>query len=354
MSNPIVRELRRAWSDSRPLTATCVLMLAAFVASVAGIFLDHRTITGVPAWLKPAKFAISTALFSGTLAWLLRYLTIWPIQLRTAGWTVGMLLTLEVAVIDVQAARGTTSHFNASSTLDAGLFTAMGIAIGIVWMASIVFLAALFRQRFADPAFGWSLRLGMLITILGCASGGLMVRATPQQVQVMHAGGRPAAVGAHTVGAPDGGPGLPGLGWSTQHGDLRVPHFFGLHGIQILPILYCVVLRRRRQAGQAGSDLRAVAVAAASYLAFAGILGWQALRGQSIVAPDRATLLAFGIWLALSVGGIAVARWPGKAARQELIVGEIPWAEAHGGTLKRAPLGVCRKRFRWLKPTAAR
>src|SRR2546430_13317603 len=59
----IKTEIRKAWSDSAPLTTTAVVMLVAFVASVAGIFLDDRIITGVPAWLKPAKFAISYAVF---------------------------------------------------------------------------------------------------------------------------------------------------------------------------------------------------------------------------------------------------------------------------------------------------
>jgi len=42
---------------------------------------------------------------------------------------------------------------------------------------------------------------------------------------------------SHTVGAPDGGLGLPILNWSIDHGDIRIPHFMGLHALQLLPVI---------------------------------------------------------------------------------------------------------------------
>lgn len=66
---------------------------------------------------------------------------------------------------------------------------------------------------FANPAWGWSLRLALPITVIGSAAGGLMVRTTPEQQlhrEVFYRDG-------HTVGMPDGGPGLPGIGWSAEH-----------------------------------------------------------------------------------------------------------------------------------------
>src|SRR5262245_18783596 len=76
--------LGRWWATDRPLTAVGVVMIAVFAASVIGIVVDPRTITGMPAWLKPAKFAASTAIYSLTLAWIFSYLPDWPRVRRTA------------------------------------------------------------------------------------------------------------------------------------------------------------------------------------------------------------------------------------------------------------------------------
>jgi hypothetical protein len=271
----VVNMIRKIWSNSPPLAAASLLMLAAFLCSLAGIYLDPRTITGAPAWLKPAKFGVSTAIYTGTLAWLFGYITVWPRFKRAAGVIISAVVVLEVAIIDVQAARGTTSHFNVGTTLDAILFGIMAVAILILWLASVGLVVALFRQRFADPAWGWALRLGMLISVIGASLGGVMTRPTPAQLESLARHERVRVAGAHTVGAPDGGPGLPVVGWSSQHGDLRVPHFFGLHGVQIIPLFAWLIQRRRTSTG--------ILIFAGGYLTFIALLTWQALAGRPIV-----------------------------------------------------------------------
>src|SRR5271170_5329551 len=94
-------ELRRLWNQSAPLTATTALMLAAFAGSLLGILFDPRVITGMPAWLKPAKFAISIAIYSATLAWLFRYVQVWPRFKRVAGWVISIVGIAEVVIIDI-------------------------------------------------------------------------------------------------------------------------------------------------------------------------------------------------------------------------------------------------------------
>lgn len=293
----IKREFARFWKDSPALTGVSCLMLAVLIPSVAGIFLDPRTITGAPAWLKPSKFAISTAIYAISIAWLFRYLTLWPRFNRAAGRVIAVVFVIEVGIIDLQAARGTTSHFNASTPLDMSLFVNMGIAIAVLWLFSAGLTVELFRQRFDDRAWGWALRAGMLISVLGSSIGGLMLTPTKAQISARRAGQVVLVNGAHTVGAPDGGPGLPGVDWSTQHGDLRISHFLGLHALQIVP-LFAWAVRKRRRSG------RMVLAGAASYFALMLILLWQALRGQPLVHPDPATLSAMGAWLGGTILGM--------------------------------------------------
>jgi hypothetical protein len=310
---PIRSALAKLWSADKPLTGVGLLMLGALVASLAGLVLDPRTITGAPAWLKPAKFAISTAIYSFTLAWVFSYLVSWPRVRRIVGWTTASVFVLEVAIIDAQAWRGTTSHFNASTPVDMALFATMGIAIVMQTLISILVAIALWRERFANQTLAWALRLGMVITIVGAASGGLMTRPTAAQLAEVRATGHMPVAGAHTVGAPDGGPGLPATGWSRAHGDLRVPHFAGLHAIQVLPLIAFAVSRftsvdRRR--------VRLVLVSAGSYVALFVILMWQALRGQSFIAPDAATVVALVVWLvATGAAALPAFRVPGFTGR---------------------------------------
>jgi hypothetical protein len=311
----IKSEFNKLWSNSAPLTATTLLMLAAFIPSLAAVFVDPQEITGVPAWLKPAKFAISSAVFTGSMAWLLGYITVSPNWKRRLGSALSAAVTIEVTLIDFQAARGVTSHFNVSSTENMVIWGVMATWIGILLLSMIGVLILLGRQTFADAPWGWSLRLAMLITILGAASGGLMTRPTASQYNALAHHETVSIVGGHTVGAPDGGPGLPALNWSENHGDLRVPHFFGLHALQIVPLLFWV-LRRSRRTRLKQRETRLAFATAGSYLGLVSLLIWQALRGQAISQPDETILTAFALWL--GVTGVAVL-WINRAAARDQV-----------------------------------
>jgi hypothetical protein len=291
----------KLWRSDAPLTLVGVAMVPVLIGAGFALWLDTRTVTGAPAWLKPAKFALSIGVYSLTLAWAFSHLTGWVKTRKIVSYTTAVALVIEIVIISLQAARGRPSHFNVGTPFDALMFRVMGSAIVVQTLTSIAVAVALCRQHFSDRALGWALRLGMIITILGASTGGLMPVPTADQLADARAG-QMMLSGAHTVGAPDGGPGLIGTGWSLSHGDVRVPHFFGLHALQALPLLW-LLLRRTRWSETARARLQRTA--AASYAGLFAILLWQALRGESVVAPGALTLGVLAAW-AMST---AAAAW---------------------------------------------
>ena len=176
---------------------------------------------------------------------------------------------------------------------------------------------ALWRQRFSDRAIGWALRFGMTITIVGAMTGGLMTRPTREQLDDVRAGNRMTVAGAHTVGAPDGGAGLPGTGWSREHGDIRVAHFLGLHALQMLPLIALLFAARGWQEAR---RVRIVWAIAGSYVSLFALLLWQALRGQSVTAPDSATLTALAAWAVLTALTLGIAGSRRETAHARAVV----------------------------------
>jgi hypothetical protein len=149
----------------------------------------------------------------------------------------------------------------------------------------------------------------MTLTIAGALTGPLMTRPTAAQLADARAGRPMTTAGAHSVGGVDGGPGVPVTGWSREHGDLRAPHFIGLHAIQALALI-AVGLRRWRR--PEAVRVRAVLAAAASYAALFLLLLWEALRGQSVVASDAMSLASIAIWAVVTA---LVLGWIGLSSR---------------------------------------
>jgi hypothetical protein len=299
--------LRKLFAAAPGLTILGFIMAADLVFTLCGLVVDRRVITGAPAWLKPAKFALSTMIASWSFAYCIASTRIWRSFTRALDIALAAGLAIEIALIDMQAARGTTSHFNFATPLDGAVWAVMGVSILCIWLAMLLLTVVLFRQPYASSAWGWSLRLGMVLALIGTGSGGLMTVPNSQQLAVAHASGRLPIAGGHTVGAPDGGPGLPVTGWSADHGDLRVAHFLGMHGLQVLPLLAWWIARRRF-AGDDRAQRNLVFAVAASYLALFGLVLWQAFRGQSIAQPDSLSLAGFTAWLVLTAVTVIAIR----------------------------------------------
>jgi ABA4-like protein len=297
---------RQVWAGNRPLALLTLGSGLLLVASMALQLVDGRQVLGAPVWLKPAKFGLSVALAAPVLAWIIGQMASRR-GLRRAAAVMTATLTLELVIITVQAARGVASHFNSTTAVEATLFGVMGAAITVFWVAQAYLALRAFRHTFASPARTWAIRLGLAATLLGGAVGFLMPRPTPAQLASLRAGQPTTEIGAHGVGVPDGGPGLPGTRWSTEGGDLRVPHFIGLHALQVLPLLAVWFERRRR----GGAPARPVVAAGVAWIGLVAVTLWQALRGQPVIAPDAATLAAAAL---VALAALAVTWRPSAAA----------------------------------------
>ncbi|WP_222940424.1 hypothetical protein [Hymenobacter sp. BT491] len=229
---------------------------------------DHRVVTGLNVWIKPLKFAASSVIYLWTLGWLLADL---PAKAQRAvrfiAWGVSVSMLVEMLCIYLQAYRGTTSHFNISSAFDGLIFGLMGMFIMLNTLLVIWALGLSLRHRpFGSAGYVWGMRLGLLLFLVGSAIGGSMVS---------HMG--------HTIGAADGGPGLPVLGWSTRYGDLRAAHFLGLHSLQALPLAGWW-LHRYAPRWRNSTQTLSIFAFAGLYAGAVGLLYWRAMQGLPLIA----------------------------------------------------------------------
>ncbi|MFJ9851977.1 hypothetical protein [Streptomyces sp. NPDC101150] len=286
-------------------------MAALAVVAAIGLIVDDRVLVGAPIWFKPFKFAVSFAAYGLTLAWMLaRRAT--PSRVGVwASHTVVAAGIVEMAVITGQTVRGRRSHFNIETPMDRALFVVMGLTIVVLWVGTLVIALLMFRAHLGDRAATWAIRLGLLLALVGLLLGGLMLSPTPEQ---QAAGALRTAIGAHSVGIPDGGPSMPLTGWNTTGGDLRIPHFVGMHALQALPLFLYGIEALAGRLPRLRSErvrLRLVLVAAGFTAALVALVTWQALRGQALIHPDGATLGALGVIVAATtVGTFAALRRP--------------------------------------------
>jgi hypothetical protein len=217
-----VRDAAGELSERSPgLFAVAAINFCLFAVMAAIAPFDGRSVLGLNPWIKPMKFALSIAIYTATVGWFIQYLRLEERTKRWITWGIGGAMLVEIAVITFQGARAVPSHFNFSTVFDVAL---NGIMVTMILLNTVLVAYLLVRFWRTDPslapAYLWGVRLGFLVFFLASLEGFAMI-----------------GQGAHTVGAPDGGPGLPFVNWSTTAGDLRIAHFVGMHSFQTIPLV---------------------------------------------------------------------------------------------------------------------
>ncbi len=269
-------------AESRDRAATTLRRVAwstvpVGVALAAALVIDDRMLLGESVWAKPLKFTMSVGLTGAATAWLVRRLE--PSRVVTAAALAATVsLVGEQALIVLQGARGVRSHFNIDTPFDSTVLSAMG---GLVLLAAgtLVTLAVASTRRPPDDEMAREVVIGgSWLVVLGSVAGAVMV-----------------AVNAHSVGGPDGGTGLPILGWNRYIGDLRPAHFVGLHGLQLLIVVAAAAQRAGWGVRPTARLLRATTAATAATsvgLLVQGLSGRPVLSKSSVIVVAGAALAA--------------------------------------------------------------
>lgn len=246
-----------------------------------------------------------------TLLWLSRYVTERKAILSATFKGAFIGAVLELSGIILQVLRGTTSHFNTSTEFDAAVWMTIRVAIFPVAFALVVLFVKLLKEKELPPVLGAAIRWGLVLTMVGIIPGVLMM--LPDHMQ--NALTNHKQFDGHTIGYREGGPGLQFLGWSSVAGDLRPAHFFGLHALQVLPLIGYVI-----SVVFAGASIdrqkQLVRIAGFTYLGFDILLTVQALYGESIIRPSIHTLVLCLLLAVSSFVSVIYTLWPDRRQLQ--------------------------------------
>lgn len=228
--NPQQKHLNLWWQG------TLVLAVFLVLTSILAV-LDHRSLADETLWIKPIKFEISLMIHFATLAVLAALLT--PAKRESKAWksisyAVVAAGLFEAMYIFLQAARGRESHYNNDTVIESAMYGLMGLGAVILVIGSFYLGYLLYRQyqSACNSALLLSAALGLTIgSVLTLIIAGYLSSAPTGY-----------AVDSNASEALR----LPIFSWYLNGEDLRIPHFFATHMMQLLP-LYGFWLSRRNK-----------------------------------------------------------------------------------------------------------
>jgi len=193
------------------------------------IFFDSTQVSGINRWIKPTKFAFSIGLYIITLIYVFDLLPVhWITQI--AGSIIIITMVGEIICTVLQASRAVASHFNTSTPFDAKVFSIMGVLIFINTFILIILMLIII----ARPEIDLTTKVAFV-----AALGSILIAS--------YFGVKMVSINHHHLYPEMSGRSVPFLGWNIKAGDLRIPHFIGLHGLQIIPLVAFVMQQKQYQ-----------------------------------------------------------------------------------------------------------
>lgn len=228
--------LREARRRNKLLFLASIILTFMFLLFLAAFgFCGAPPVAEICYWLKPFKFSISFALYLFTLGWLMEYLRpIWSKQkIEIVSLSLVVLIIIEMAAIFLQSIQHSrlyahlqlSSHTNETIAEILPLITTIMILINtalVIYVACYFFLPISLTPKL----YLWSIRIGFIVMILSCFLG----------LYLLLRYGKVAP--SHTSFE------LPFSQIASTRSNLITLHFFGLHSLQLFPLLGYYVNKR--------------------------------------------------------------------------------------------------------------
>ncbi|GIJ48021.1 hypothetical protein Val02_49070 [Virgisporangium aliadipatigenens] len=289
--------LGMVWRAVRPVGAfqrsvwwAGTLLVFSGAAHLVVAAVDGGSWWGPVSWRKPVAFGFSMGLLFWSLVWILRQAPQrWWV--RVPAGIVAFCGTVEVGLITMQRWRGVASHFNDTTPVDAGIWSAIGtlilpLTLGVAWLTVAVL------ARFP----------GSIASRIAAVTGLAAVLAAGAIGKDM------AAIGEAAFDATGQVPADILFGAA---GSAKLAHAVGLHGIQILALLAIGLDAGRLRPRQGGLAMLAAAL---GFAAVFGAVAATAYAGRAPYAPTVAMslLLVGGAIAVATVAVTAFALLPGR------------------------------------------
>lgn len=269
----MITRFAQVLKQPKPLTVLLAASSCFFLISLSGPIICGDPLAHHEQWIKLTKFSASFFAYALTMSWLGNNLFQGKKLFERSAMLACFGAIVDLIVIYGQALMSLHPHTDYHNT--ATLISRLAI-LPVTWLI-IVTYAIVLKDKNTNPVLRSGLLWATSLVLIGCIPAILMlIPATATNTMSSH----------H--------PGIPFLGWSTIHGDLRIAHFVGVHALQVMPAVAWLATKCENHL-TLQQQLRLVSNIGFLTLSLIILLTAQALLGESFFASNVLTLCAIAL-----------------------------------------------------------